>query len=154
MFAGLMLWTLGQGLGTPIQSAYPVTELEVHTLGLVLSLPLQLILLATVTRFSPPCSCPIKSHAGRHASEFVGSPGVVGGGGVANAASLMRRLLAGEPSDPVGMPLAMLIESSLGGADFCALLRWSCYGWKRWPSAASCSRPSLVCWDRRDGGWS
>ena len=42
VFAGLMLLgLLGQGLVAPMQSAYPVTELEVHTLGLVLSLPLQ-----------------------------------------------------------------------------------------------------------------
>ena len=95
MFAGLMLLgLLGQGLVAPFQSAYPVTELEVHTLGLVLSLPLQLIVLATVTRFFPPYLCPIGFLTRGHPSgvrRFL--PGVVGGGGGGHGiSSLMRQV--------------------------------------------------------------
>ena len=99
VFAGLMLLgLLGQGLVAPIQSAYPVTELEVHTLGLVLSLPLQLILLATVTRFS---HLPLPHQISRQAAMRLGIRrflpvwlvGGCGHGGVVDASGCCRGTL-------------------------------------------------------------
>ena len=116
VFAGLMLLGfLGQGLVAPIQSEYPATELEVHTLGLVLSLPLQLMLLATVTRFFP--TLPLPHRISRKEAIRLGIrrflPVWLVVLGMATASSLMRQVVAGEPSDPVGhASLAMLIESS------------------------------------------
>ena len=116
VFAGLMLLgLLGQGVAASLQSSYLATELEVHTSGLLLSLPLQVVLLATVTRFLPtlPVSHRISSKAdiGLGIRRFL--PVWLAVVGVATASSLMRQVVVGEPSDPVGhASLAMLIESS------------------------------------------
>ena len=116
VFAGLMLLgLLGQSVVTPLQSEYPVTELEVHTLGLMVGLPLQLVLLATVTRFFP--TLPVPHRISRKAAIRLGIrrflPVWLVVVGLATASSLIRQIVAGEPSDPVGhASLAMLIESS------------------------------------------
>ena len=158
VFAGLMLLgLLGQGLVAPIHSAYPVTELEVHTLGLVLSLPLQLVLLATVTRVFPTLPLPIKSAPRRRASRRSSvPPGVVGVVGMATASSLMRQVVAGEPSDPVGhASLAMLVESSGWVVPIFVLLVTLAVPWlEEVAFRGFCSRPSPVCWVPPGGEWS
>ncbi len=116
IFAGLLLLgLLGQGLVTLLQSEYPVTELEVHTLGLLFSLPLQIVLLLTVTRFFP--TLPVPNRISRRESIRLGVrrflPVWLVVVGAATISSLMRQVFAGEPSDPIGhASLAMLIESS------------------------------------------
>jgi membrane protease YdiL (CAAX protease family) len=116
VFAGLMLLgLLGHSVVAPLQSAYPVSELEVHTLGLLLSLPLQIVLLATVARFFP--TLPVSNRISRREAIRLGVrrfvPVCLVVAGVAQSSLLMRQLLVGEASDPVGhVSLVMLVESS------------------------------------------
>ena len=116
VFAGLMLLgLLGQSLVASLQSEYAVTDLEVHTYGLLMSLPLQVVLLASVARFFP--TLPVSNRISRREAILLGVrrfvPVWLVVFGVAQSSSVMRQFLVGEPSDPVGhASLAMLIESS------------------------------------------
>ena len=116
VFAGLMLLgLLGQSVAAPLESAYPVDGLEVHTLGLLFGLPLQIVLLVTVTRFFP--TLPVPNRSSRREAIRLGVcrflPVWLVVVGAATISSLMRQVLAGELSDPIGhASLALLIESS------------------------------------------
>lgn len=116
VFAGLMLLgLLGQSVAAQLPSGYPGDELEVHTLGLLFSLPLQIVLLVTVARFFP--TLPVPNRISRPEAIRLGVrrflPVWLVVAGAATISSLMRQVFAGEPSDPVGhASLAMLIDSS------------------------------------------
>ncbi|MAV54876.1 MAG: hypothetical protein CMJ28_02860 [Phycisphaerae bacterium] len=116
VFAGLLLLgLLGQGMTAPLLSEYPITKLEVHTMGLLLGLPMQLALLAVVSRFFP--TLPDTNRVSRSHAIRMGLRGFVPLWlvvvGVATTFSLVRQLITGLPPAPVGhASLAMLMESS------------------------------------------